>query len=126
MRAVAGYYRRADGRAERPGHTIPMLRVVERLSGEGQLWRGDEHVLDAGYQLAVYREWKDAAGELVAEGYVIDGHLLVAPDQLESLVFTATPLVLRLDDGRRVAIYVVSDAGAIAGADDRGIEGARE
>ncbi len=103
-----------------------MLRVVERLSGDGQLWRGGDHVLDAGYQLAVYREWKDAAGELVAEGYVIDGHLLVTPDQLEGLVFTETPLVLRLEDGRRAAIYIVSDAGAIASADDRGIQGDRE
>ncbi|HEY8551183.1 MAG TPA: hypothetical protein VIL35_14595 [Vicinamibacterales bacterium] len=99
-----------------------MLRVVERMFGEGQLWHEGIHVLDAGYQMSLYREWRDEAGTLTPGGFVIDGHVMAPPEALSSLLFTTTPLTLRLEDGRQAQIYIVSEDGSIASADDRGVE----
>lgn len=98
-----------------------MLRVVERLYGEGQIWRDGVHVMDTGYQMTVYREWRDVAGTLTAEGFVIDGHVMAGPDALSGLLFTPQPLTFRFEDGRQAAIYVVSEDGAVSSADEQGL-----
>jgi hypothetical protein len=99
-----------------------MLRVVERVFGEGKLETpAGAADLRAGYQLAVYRDWQDKDGALTAGDFVIEGHVLASPDELRPLLFTADPLLLRLDDGRRVRVYVVSEEGAVSGADGAGL-----
>jgi hypothetical protein len=98
-----------------------MLRVVERLYGEGQIVREGTPVLDAGYQITVYQEWQDTGGSLTAGGFVIEGHVMAGPEQLAGLLFTARPLTFRFEDGREADIYVVSEDGAVASADDRGL-----
>jgi hypothetical protein len=99
-----------------------MLRAVERLYGEGQVWRDGVRVLDAGYQMTLYQEWRDEGGTLTPGAYVIDGHLMAPSEALSGLVFTATPLILRFEDGREAAIYVVSEDGAVSSADERGLQ----
>ena len=99
-----------------------MLRVVERLFGEGTLTGGEHDALRAGYQLAVYRHWEDTGGALTAGDYVIEGHLLASPDDLRPRLFTPEPLTLTLDDGRQTRVYVVSEEGAVSGADGAGLE----
>jgi hypothetical protein len=97
-----------------------VLRVVERIFGEGELQRHDATALPVGYQLAVYRDWHDAAGTLAPGGFVVEGHVMASLDDLRPLVFTAEPLVLRLEDGRFLDVYVVSEEGAVNSADDKG------
>lgn len=98
-----------------------MLRVVERVFGEGELTGAAGPGLKAGYQLAVYRNWEDKSGALTAGDFVIEGHLLAAPDALRPLLFTQEPLTLTLDDGRHTQVYVVSEEGAVSGADGAGL-----
>lgn len=98
-----------------------MLRVVERVFGEGELHGQPNLSLKAGYQLAVYRDWRDKDGTLTAGDFVVEGHVLASPDDLRSLLFTADPLTLHLDDGRHVRVYVVSEEGAVSGADQVGL-----
>ena len=99
-----------------------MLRVVERVFGEGALSGGAHAGLPTGYQLTVYRTWEDKSGALTAGDFVIEGHVMASPDDLRPLLFTAEPLILTLDDGRRVRVYVVSEEGAVSGADGEGLE----
>lgn len=98
-----------------------MLRVVERVFGEGELAAASGPGLKAGYQLAVYRDWQSRDGELTAGDFVVEGHLLASPDALRPMLFTSEPLTLRLDDGRRVRVYVVSEEGAVSSADGAGL-----
>ncbi len=99
-----------------------MLRVVERLFGEGELTGEADVRLSVGYQLAVYRNWEDKSGVLTAGDFVIEGHIMAPPDALRPLLFTPEPLVLSLDEGRTVRVYVVSEEGAVSGADGLGLQ----
>jgi len=100
---------------------MSMLRLVERVMGEGDLHRSGEKVLRAGYELARYAQFDVAGSELTPRGEVVDGHLHAAPGALEPLLGTSQPLTLHLDDGRRVDLYVLNAEGALTGADERGL-----
>jgi hypothetical protein len=97
-----------------------MLRIVERVMGEGRIVRGGVELAACGYTLNVYQEWARSSGEVAPAGFVVDGHLLAGPDVLEPLV-GASDLVLHLDDGRRLALFLVSGDGAISGVGERGL-----
>ncbi|MCL4845338.1 MAG: hypothetical protein KJ066_02270 [Acidobacteria bacterium] len=97
-----------------------MLRVVERVLGEGALVQNGKVVLRAGYELTLYREWTPRGTELVAGSFQVEGHLLASPDGLEPLLGVASVLTLRLDERRAVDLYVVNPDGLITSADDRG------
>lgn len=98
-----------------------MLRLVERVLGEGEIYRQGERLLKAGYELALYQDWSPQDGRLVAGHYEVDGHLLAAPDALDSLLGTHAPLTLHLDDGRRFDCYLLNHEGAVTPADGRGL-----
>jgi hypothetical protein len=99
-----------------------VLRVVERLFGEGELTGPAPSGLRTGYQLAVYRNWEDRNGALTPGDFVVEGHVMAPPDALRPLLFTAEPLTLTLEDGRRLRVYVVSEEGAVSGADGSGLQ----
>jgi hypothetical protein len=88
--------------------------------GEGDVFRDGERVLRAGYELALYQNWEVHDGALVPAQFEVDGHLMAPGPQLESLLGTASPLTLALDDGRRVDLYVLNGEGAVTPADERG------
>ncbi|MPY89761.1 MAG: hypothetical protein GEU99_17795 [Luteitalea sp.] len=90
-----------------------MLRLVERLFGDGEISEQGVLLARAGYMLAVYRDWQQAADELIPGEYVIEGHLMADPETLARLVAPLTPRELLLDDGRRLLILIVSADGAI-------------
>ena len=98
-----------------------MLRLVERVMGEGPLVRGGEQVTVTGYELTVYRHWETREGELTPGHYEIDGYLMAAPEALESALGVHSPLTLHLDDGRRCDLYVLNTEGLITCADQRGL-----
>jgi hypothetical protein len=97
-----------------------MLRVVERILGEGDLAQNGEVVLRVGYELTLYREWTPRGAELVAGPFQVEGHLLASPHRLEPLLGVAGVLTLRLDERRAVDLYVVNAGGLITSADERG------
>ena len=91
-----------------------MLRLVDRVFGEGHLHGGpSEGPLAVGYELEVYRDWASQDGQLVPGEWVIEGHLLAAPDALEPLAGRSTPFALHLDDGRRLELFVLDPHGRI-------------
>jgi hypothetical protein len=98
-----------------------MLRVVERVLGEGDLHREGSVPLRAGYELTVYQNWFDRDGTLTPGAFELEGHLLAGADALEGLLGTASPATLHLDDGRRADLYVLNRDGAITSADERGL-----
>jgi hypothetical protein len=97
-----------------------MLRVVERVLGEGDLIREGQRVLRAGYELTLYQDWSQRDGTLQPGHYEVEGHLLAAPEALEQALGVVAPLTLHLDDGRRFDLYVINTEGTITGADQRG------
>jgi hypothetical protein len=97
-----------------------MLRVVERVLGEGPLFRGGERVTLAGYELTLYRQWVDRDGQLEPRHFEVDGHLMAPPDVLEPLLGTSAPVTLHLDAQRAVDLYLLNTEGAITSADERG------
>lgn len=97
-----------------------MLRVVERVLGEGELHRRGERVALAGYELTLYRKWVDRDGHLEPRHYEVDGHLMAPPNVLEPLLGTSAPLTLHLDVRRAVDLYLLNADGAITSADERG------
>ena len=97
-----------------------MLRVVERVLGEGDVHRAGARVAQAGYELTLYRDWVDCNGQLAPRDYEVEGHLMAPPDVLDALLGTSAPLTLHLDGRRAVDLYLVNTEGAITGADRRG------
>src|SRR5262245_9334889 len=99
---------------------MSMLRLTERVMGEGDLYREGTKVLRTGYELSKYQELAVRGGELSPAGEVVEGHLLAPSDALTPLLGTASPLTLHLDDGRHFDLYVVNPDGVVTSADQRG------
>lgn len=99
-----------------------MLRLVERILGEGDVFRDGQRLLRAGYELAVYRDWTSVEGQLTPGHFEVEGHLMATPDDLDPLLGT-TVLTLHLDDGRRLDCFVLNHEGALTPADGRGLYG---
>lgn len=98
-----------------------MLRLVERVLGEGDLRRDGRTLLRAGYELSHYQHWENVGGVLTPGHYEVDGHLIAPAERLEAALGTAAPCTLHLDDGRRFDLYVLNPDGAITPADQRGL-----
>lgn len=98
-----------------------MLRLVERVLGEGELHRDGTAVLRAGYELALYRHWAHEGGQLTPGHFEVEGFVMAPPESLDALLGTASPLTLHLDDGRRFDCYVLNHEGAVTPADERGL-----
>ena len=92
-----------------------MLRLVERLIGEGHLVdpSAAEAPLPTAYELDIYRDWTIDAGAMVAGEWVIEGHLIAAPDALAALAGRGNTFVLRMDDGRRLEVFVLDGDGKL-------------
>lgn len=103
-----------------PRYTSRMLRLVERVLGEGDVYRDGARLLRAGYELALYRNWNVQDGALVPGQFEVEGHLMAAPADLEALLGTASPLTLAMDDGRKVDLYLLNPEGTVTPADERG------
>lgn len=97
-----------------------MLRVVERVMGEGALTRDDRPLGTVGYELTLYRQWTSTPEGLVPGAFEVEGYVMAPPDRLDGWIGTSAPLVLHLDDGRCVAVYLVNLDGVITPADERG------
>lgn len=97
-----------------------MLRLVERVMGEGMLVRAGERVLQVSYELTRYHEFAVRGGDMVPTGEVVEGHLHAPSDALEPLLGTSATLTLHLDDGRRFDLFVVNAEGVVTPADTRG------
>lgn len=98
-----------------------MLRVVERIMGEGPVERNGRELFRAGYELTVYRDWTSRDGTLSPGHFEIEGHLMASAEQLEGALGVESPLTLHLDDGRRFDLYVVNTEGTVTSADKRGL-----
>lgn len=99
---------------------MSMLRLAERVLGEGEVRRSGAALGCVGYELARYLQFEVIGSELRPRGELVEGHLVAAPETLEALLGTAAPLTLHLDDGRRVDLYVLNPDGVITSADERG------
>ena len=97
-----------------------MLRVVERVLGEGPVTRAGASLGRVAYELALYRDWTSTADGLVAGAFEVDGHFMAPADRLDAWIGTQAPLELALDDGRHVNLYLVNLEGVVTSADDRG------
>ena len=92
-----------------------MLRLVERVFGEGQLRdpQAGATPLAIAYELDVYRDWQ-VQGETMTPGeWVIEGHVLGAPDALEALAGRGSVFELTMDDGRSLEVFVLDGQGRI-------------
>jgi hypothetical protein len=99
---------------------MSMLRLAERVMGEGDLSRRGTTLARVGYELARYNEVRVEEGEMTRRGDLVEGHLHAPPEALDALLGTSAPLTLVLDDGRRLDLYVVNTDGLVTSADDRG------
>lgn len=99
---------------------MSMLKIAERVMGEGALYRDGQLIMRAAYELSRYGEFHVRDGHLVQTGEVVEGHLHASPDTLEPLLGTASPLTVHLDDGRRCDVYLLNSEGTLTSADGRG------
>ena len=92
-----------------------MLRLVERLFGEGHLQdpQAPETPLAAAYELEVYRDWQVHDGALTPGEWIVEGHLLAAPERLAALAGRGGTFTLHMDDARRLEVFVLDDQGKI-------------
>lgn len=99
---------------------MSLLRLMERLMGEGAVSRDGTPMGRLAYELSRYGEFEVVDGALEPRGDVVEGHLHASPDVLNDLVGMSAPLTIALEDGRRCDVYVVNVEGAVTGADSRG------
>jgi hypothetical protein len=92
-----------------------MLRLVERLFGEGHLQdpQAPETPLAAAYELEVYRDWQLQDGALTPGEWIVEGHLLAAPERLAALAGRGGTFTLHMDDARRLEVFVLDGQGKI-------------
>ena len=92
-----------------------MLRLVERLFGEGRLHdpQAPETPLAAAYELEVYRDWQVIEGALTPGEWIVEGHLLAAPERLAALEGRGGTFTLYMDDARRLEVFVLDGEGKI-------------
>lgn len=92
-----------------------MLRLVERLVGEGHLDdpQSSAAPLATAYELEIYRDWQIESGNMVPGQWVIEGHLLAPSDALAALAGRGGTFMLRLDDGRRLEVFVLDGEGRL-------------
>ena len=92
-----------------------MLRLVERIFGEGRLCdpKAPGTPLPTAYELEVYRDWHVEGVVLTPGEWVIEGHLLADPQALAALAGRAGTFTLEMDDGRRLEVFVTDGAGRI-------------
>ena len=91
-----------------------MLRLVERRFGEGRLDTTHAGSLTGvGYELDVYRDWVVRGSTLEPGEWVIEGHLLAAPDALAALNGVPGPYLLHLDDDSALQVFVLDGTGRI-------------
>lgn len=91
------------------------MRLVERVFGEGHLQGSQEHdvPLAVAYELDVYRDWTVEGGTMTPGEWVIEGHVLGAPEALATLAGRGTPFHLAMDDDRTLDVFVVDEQGRI-------------
>jgi hypothetical protein len=92
-----------------------MLRLVERLVGEGHLddSQAPAAPLATAYELEVYRDWEIVSGSMIPGQWVIEGHLLAPPDALAALAGRGGTFTLRMDDGRCLEVFVLDGEGRL-------------
>ena len=92
-----------------------MLRLVERLFGEGEVEdaRAGGARQAVAYELDVYRDWHADGDQLRPGEWVIEGHVMAAPDVLAGWQGRGDPFTLRMDDGRHLAVFILDGDGRI-------------
>ena len=92
-----------------------MLRLVERIFGEGRLLdpQAPNAPLATAYELEVYRDWTVEGVEMKPGEWVIEGHLLADAHALASLAGRGGTFTLAMDDGRRLEVFVTDDVGRV-------------
>lgn len=92
-----------------------MLRLVERLFGEGHLHdpRAPDAPLAVAYELDVYRDWQVHGATMTAGEWVVEGHMLAAPEALDALAGRGDTFRLAMDDGRQLEVFVLDGQGRL-------------
>lgn len=104
-----------------------MLRLVERLFGEGRLHdrKMPQTPLAVACELEVYRDWQVSGAEMTPGEWVIEGNLLAPPDALAALAGRGDPFDLHLDDGRHLEVFVLDGIGRIVNVEGTTFTGPR-
>lgn len=92
-----------------------MLRLVERLFGEGRLHdpQAPRAPIGAAYELEVYRDWQVEGATMTPGEWVIEGHLLAPPEALAALAGRGGTFTLHMDDGRYLEVFVTDGVGRV-------------
>lgn len=91
-----------------------MLRLVERLFGEGHLHDAKAATpLAVAYELDVYRDWLVQEATMTPGEWVIEGHVMAAEGVLAALAGRGDVFRLAMDDGRHLEVFVLDGLGRI-------------
>lgn len=91
-----------------------MLRLVERLFGEGHLHDAKAAAsLAVAYELDVYRDWQVRDATMAPGEWVIEGHVMAAAEALDALAGRGDTFRLAMDDGRHLDVFVLDGQGRI-------------
>jgi hypothetical protein len=92
-----------------------MLRLVERVCGEGHLHdpRAPHAPLAVAYELDVYRDWAVHGATMEAGAWVVEGHLLASPAALAALAGRGDTFRLDMDDRRQLDVFVLDGEGRV-------------
>jgi hypothetical protein len=87
-------------------------RVVESLSGVGEIYAGDVLLRSTPYRLSVLRD-DDSPADAIASR--IEGHIDITGMAEATVLVGPQALTLRLEDGRRLEFTLTSSGGTIVG-----------
>jgi hypothetical protein len=87
-------------------------RVIESLSGVGEIYAGDVLLRSTPYRLSVFRDDDSPADAIPSR---IEGHIDITGMAEATVLAGPQALTLRLEDGRRLEFTLTSSGGTIVG-----------
>ena len=89
-------------------------RVLESVTGRGDVFAGDVLLRQTNYDLTFWTE-DPAEAQPPADSVHVDGHIDISGMGEAVVLAGADQLTLRLEDGRRVSIRLTGSGGSIVG-----------
>jgi len=90
-----------------------MMKLVEECSGRGELRQGTESLQNVPYRIRRYQGMSDGSGLPIPGLFRTEGSVDLSEMTAESTPWIDVSLVLKLEDGRALAVTITDSTGRV-------------